>query len=124
MYEIFKELFFSASHQLRGYKGKCERLHGHNWRVRIHLSSPQLDECGMVMDFNELEKIMLAAIEPFDHHHLNDIEPFDTINPSSENLARVICDRVHALIGDRNLKIRFCDVWESDFSRARYIPEE
>jgi 6-pyruvoyltetrahydropterin/6-carboxytetrahydropterin synthase len=124
MYEIFKERFFSASHQLRGYKGKCERLHGHNWRVRVHLCATQLDEIGMVMDFHKLDEILNAAIEPFDHRHLNDIEPFDTINPSSENLAKVICDQVRDMLPDQRLRVRFCDIWESNSSRARYIPDE
>jgi 6-pyruvoyltetrahydropterin/6-carboxytetrahydropterin synthase len=123
MFEIFRERVFSASHQLRGYKGQCERLHGHNWRVRVHLQADGLDEHGMVLDFHVLDAWIAEAIEPFDHRHLNEVEPFTTINPSSENLARVVCERVMARLphGGR-VTVRCCDVWENDRSRARYLP--
>ena len=122
MYQILRERFFSASHQLRGYKGRCERLHGHNWRVCIHVTSAELDENGMVMDFHKLDELLSKAIEPFDHRHLNDIKQFDRINPSSENLARVICHRVQEMLPNPGIEVSFCDIWESEFSRARYIP--
>ena len=123
MFEIFRERVFSASHQLRGYRGQCERLHGHNWRVRVHLVADRLDEAGMVLDFHELDEHMAAAIAPYDHRHLNEVAPFDEINPSSENLARVICERVMAALPkDGRVRLRFCDVWENDRSRARYTP--
>ena len=125
MFEISRERVFSASHQLRGYKGKCERLHGHNWRVRIHLVANVLDQNGMVIDFHELDRIMKDAIAPFEHQHLNDVEPFDTVNPSAENLARVLADRVARLLPkNTHIKVSACDVWENDLSRARYIPED
>ena len=122
MYEIFRERVFSASHQLRDYKGQCERLHGHNWRVRVHLAAADLDEHGMVLDFHELDAIMAEAIAPFDHRHLNEVEPFLTMNPSSENLALVICSRVEAAIPKGRVRVACCDVWENDRSRARYTP--
>lgn len=122
MFEIFKERVFSASHQLREYKGRCERLHGHNWRVRVHLRAARLDDHGMVIDFHELDSIMAEAIEPFEHQHLNDVAPFDAVNPSCENLARVICERVIARLPAGGAEVRCCDVWENDRSRARYTP--
>jgi len=123
MFEIFRERVFAASHQLRGYKGRCERLHGHNWKVRVHLAAAELDEVGMVLDFHELDDIMGEAIDPFDHCHLNDVEPFTELNPSSENIARVICERVGARLENTRVKVLHCDVWENERSRARYIPE-
>ncbi len=123
MFEIFRERVFAASHQLRGYKGRCERLHGHNWKVRVHLGGSELDEIGMVLDFHELDDAMAAAIEPFDHAHLNEVAPFDEINPSSENLARVIFERVQARLPAKRVRVLRCDVWENERSRARYIPE-
>lgn len=120
MFEILKERVFSASHQLRGYEGRCERLHGHNWRVLIQIEAEELDEHGMVLDFHELDAIMAAAIEPFEHQHLNEIEPFDQINPSCENLAWVIHERVLARLPGGRVRLRCCDVWENDRSRARY----
>ncbi len=122
MFQISRECIFSASHQLKGYKGKCERLHGHNWRVRVHLEAEELDENGMVVDFHDLDRIMIDAIEPFEHRHLNEVSPFDVVNPSAENIARVICDRVRVRLGDLKARVRCCDVWENDLSRARYMP--
>ncbi len=121
MFEIFRERVFSASHQLREYHGRCERLHGHNWRVRVHLRAQDVDAHGMVLDFHELDEMIADAISPFDHAHLNDVAPFDEINPSSENLARVICERVEARLPD-GVRMRCCDVWENERSRARYYP--
>ena len=123
MFEIFRERVFAASHQLREYKGRCERLHGHNWKVRVHLGAEALDEVGMVLDFHELDEIMSQAIAPFDHAHLNDVEPFTEINPSSENIARVICERVMERLSNARVRVLCCDVWENERSRARYIPE-
>ena len=122
MYEIFRERVFSASHQLRDYKGQCERLHGHNWRVRVHLIADGLDEHGMVLDFHDLDAMMAEAIAPYDHRHLNEVAPFLEMNPSSENLARVICERVQAALPVGRVRVSRCDVWENDRSRARFTP--
>ncbi len=122
MFQISRERVFSASHQLRGYKGKCERLHGHNWRVRVHLQAAELDESGMVIDFHELDRIMTDALEPFEHRHLNEVAPFDAMNPSAENLACVICERMRDRLSDARVRVCHCDVWENDLSRARYTP--
>lgn len=124
MFEISRERVFSASHQLRGYKGKCERLHGHNWRVRVHLEAKELTDLGMVIDFHELDCIMAKAIEPFEHQHLNAIPPFDNLNPSAENLCHVIYDRVEEQLTDPRVKVCCCDVWENDLSRARYVKKD
>jgi 6-pyruvoyltetrahydropterin/6-carboxytetrahydropterin synthase len=123
MFEIERERTFSASHQLRNYKGRCERLHGHNWRVRVCLVASAVNPSGMVMDFHELDEMIARAIEPFDHRHLNDINNFRKENPSAENLARAIGDAVRAQLKDPKIKMRYCDVWENDLSRARYIPD-
>lgn len=124
MFEICRERVFSASHQLRGYKGKCERLHGHNWRVRVHVAAKALDPAGMVMDFHELDRVMIAAIEPLEHQHLNDVAPFDEINPSAENIAELIGQSVAKQLDDPRVFLKCCDVWENDLSRARYLPED
>lgn len=123
MFEISRERVFSASHQLRGYKGKCERLHGHNWKVRVHVASDRLDERGMVIDFHELDEAMLKAIEPFEHRHINEVPPFDELNPSAENLAFVIAESVKEHLKDSDARLTRCDVWENDLSRARYIAD-
>ncbi|MCP4675435.1 MAG: 6-carboxytetrahydropterin synthase QueD [Deltaproteobacteria bacterium] len=123
MFQISRERVFSASHQLREYKGKCERLHGHNWRIRVHLEAAELDESGMVIDFHDLDRIMADALEPYEHRHLNEVAPFDAINPSAENLARNICERMRERLRDARVRVCRCDVWENDLSRARYTPE-
>lgn len=122
MFEITRERTFAASHQLRNYNGRCERLHGHNWRVRVCLASETVNDSGMVIDFHELDAMMQVAMEPFDHRHLNEVPAFIDANPSAENLARAIGDSVASQIKDARIMLRHCDVWENDFSRARYIP--
>ena len=123
MFEIARERTFSASHQLRNYKGRCERLHGHNWRVRVCVSAKELNDSGMVIDFHELDKMMAAAIEPFDHRHLNDVAEFETANPSAENIARAVGESVRGRLTGTDIRVSYCDVFENDLSRARYIPE-
>lgn len=123
MFEIYRERTFSASHQLRQYQGKCERLHGHNWRIRVHLIGETLDSAGMLLDFHELDRMMAEVIARFDHQHLNEVEPFTVLNPSSENLAKVIYEEIQSkLPKERDIRVKGCDVWENDASRARYYP--
>ena len=121
MFEISRSRTFSASHQLRGYEGRCERLHGHNWKVRVHVTSHKLDDRGMVIDFHNLDEAMLKTIEPFEHRHLNEVKPFDKLNPSAENLAFIIGESVKDQLGGSEILIKKCDVWENDLSRARYV---
>jgi len=121
MYEICRERVFSASHQLREYSGRCERLHGHNWRVRVHLAADELDPAGMVIDFHELDRLLAAVLDPYEHVHLNDVPPFDRINPSSENLARYLFERLGAAINDGGVRVSRVSVWESDTSCASYF---
>ena len=124
MFEITRERTFSASHQLRNYNGRCERLHGHNWRVKVCVASKTLDESGMVIDFHELDVMMQRAIERFDHRHLNDVSDFEVANPSAENIAQAIGDSVIASLEDTpRVFLKYCDVFENDLSRARYLPE-
>jgi 6-pyruvoyltetrahydropterin/6-carboxytetrahydropterin synthase len=78
---------FSAAHALRGYKGRCEHLHGHNWKIRVAVSSEKLNEIGMVMDFTEIKALLDTLLQNLDHKYLNEVSPFDTINPTAENIA-------------------------------------
>jgi len=120
MYDLMVEADFSAAHQLRGYKGKCEALHGHNWRVQIVVSSDKLNEIGIVLDFHELKEISREVILPLDHSFLNDVFPFTEINPSSENIARWIYDSLKKKLQTRNCMISSVTVWENDSSSATY----
>ena len=113
---------FSSAHRLRGYKGKCEALHGHNWKVEFVARAPELDALGMVIDFAEFKRCADEVLAPFDHVLLNEVPPFDRINPSSENMARELFDRMAGRIDDGRVTMAELSVWESDNSRATYRP--
>jgi 6-pyruvoyltetrahydropterin/6-carboxytetrahydropterin synthase len=116
MYSIKVEATFSSAHNLRGYKGKCEELHGHNWKVEVTAQSRNLDKTGMVLDFKFLKDRLNVILEDLDHKYLNKVKPFDKINPTSENIARYIYDRLKPKI--KNLKS--VTVWENSSSSAAY----
>lgn len=120
MFDLSVETQFSSAHQLRGYKGKCEALHGHNWRVQVTISSEKLDDIGMVLDFHELKKIVNEAVAALDHAYLNDIFPFTEINPSSENIAKWIHESIRKKIQKNNCNIAAVTVWENETSSATY----
>ncbi len=116
MYKIKVELSFSAAHNLKGYRGKCEELHGHNWKVEAVVSSDRLDNVGLVMDFKYLKTELNKVLDKLDHKYLNDIAYFKKNNPTSENIARYIYDSVRFHIP----LIDSVTVWESDNSSATY----
>jgi 6-pyruvoyltetrahydropterin/6-carboxytetrahydropterin synthase len=121
MYEVSRECSFSAAHQLRGYGGKCESLHGHNWRVRVSARAKELDHLGMVVDFKLLKSSLGEVLEQLDHQMLNQIPPFDRINPSAENIARWIAEQLDRAVSDERVRVHRCEVWESECSRATYF---
>jgi len=121
MYELMIESKFAAAHQLRGYEGKCERLHGHNWRVTIAVTAERLNEQGLAIDFIDLKKLLREVLDQLEHTFLNDIFPFTQINPSSENLAKWIYDTMAKKIDDDNLEVASVTVWESDTASASYF---
>lgn len=120
MYDLMVESQFSSAHQLRGYKGKCEMLHGHNWRVQITVSSDNLDDIGIVIDFHELKDISAEVISSLDHSFLNDVFPFTEINPSSENIAKWIFDSIKKKIDSKPCEVSSVTVWENEASSATY----
>ncbi len=120
MFELSVEQQFSAAHQLRGYKGKCEALHGHNWRVQVTVSSNKLDDTGMVIDFTELKEMVSEVISPLDHALLNEVFPFTEINPSSENIAKWIFESMKKKLRKRGVSVTSVTVWEGDSSSATY----
>jgi 6-pyruvoyltetrahydropterin/6-carboxytetrahydropterin synthase len=120
MFELMIESQFSAAHQLRGYMGKCEKLHGHNWRVQVTVSSEKLNDTGMAIDFHELKKIANEALSSLDHSMLNDVFPFTEINPSSENIAKWLYDSIKKRIAGTDTTLSSVTVWESDTSSATY----
>ncbi|MEW6352546.1 MAG: 6-carboxytetrahydropterin synthase QueD [Thermodesulfobacteriota bacterium] len=121
MYEIEIITTFSAAHRLREYKGKCERLHGHNYRVHVTVRADKPGPGGMVIDFGDLKAATNQVLETLDHSYLNDIAPFDVIEPSAENLAAHIFEAVTVRLGDSAGRPYSVTVWESDSSRATFI---
>lgn len=116
MYEIKITDEFSGAHNLRNYKGKCEALHGHNWKVEVFLYSDTLNGKGMVMDFKDLKGKLRNVITPLDHKYLNNLAFFKKENPTSENIARYIHGKLARAVGKR-LKV---SVWETDTSCASF----
>jgi len=119
MFKIKVISIFNAAHRLRAYKGKCEKLHGHNWKIKAVVYSPDLDKLGMVMDFKVLKKRLDAVLADLDHSYLNDKKEFKKVNPTSENIAKYIFDRLSKSV--KNLKS--ISVWETDTSCATYTRE-
>jgi 6-pyruvoyltetrahydropterin/6-carboxytetrahydropterin synthase len=116
MYEIKIESDFSAAHNLRNYRGKCENLHGHNWKVEAVFAYESLDKDGMAVDFKEAKSILKAVLEEFDHSYLNETGVFKNINPTSENMAKLIYDSLKK----KDKHIYSVSVWENDRSCATY----
>lgn len=114
MWEISQETAVAAAHQLRFAPGEGERLHGHNWRIKAVLRAAELDKSGFVVDFNQLGAALRALVEPYEHVLLNEIAPFDDLNPTAENLARVVADGLAASMDDVRVKVARVEVWEND----------
>ena len=123
MYELSIEVGFAAAHQLRGYKGKCENMHGHNWRVQISVLAERLNEIDIAIDFHDLKKMAQEVIAPLDHAFLNDVFPFTEKNPSSENIAKWIFDSMKKKINNEYLRTAAVTVWESENASASYYED-
>ncbi len=123
MYTIFKDFTFAAAHAIRGHTRGCENMHGHNYRVRVHLKADRLDELGMVLDFADLKEIMQEILGPFDHRVINDIPPFDTRNTTAELFSEYVFQEVASrLATQERVRIARVDVWENDTACAIYEP--
>jgi len=120
MFKVKIVMSFSAAHFLREYKGKCESLHGHNWKVEVIAATPELNALGMAMDFNDLKKAAREVLETLDHKNLNDIEYFKKTNPSSENIARYIYLHLKPQTEMHKCRLHEVGVWETDTSCAVY----
>ena len=123
MFEISIQSSFASAHRLRNYKGQCEALHGHNWKVEVYVKSQKLNDIGLAIDFKDLKEITKKILSGLDHKYLNDIPPFDEINPSSENIARFLFNRIKEEIKDPSVSVSKISVWESDTSFASYFEE-
>ncbi len=124
MFEISVDETFAAGHALRGYKGKCENVHGHNYRVRVTLAGPELNSVGLLYDFVHLKQVIQGVIRSLDHRFLNDFPPFDALNPSAENIARYIYDETAKKLREapNGAGVTSITVWETDTTSATYRP--
>lgn len=120
-YELTVRDHFDAAHSLYGYPGECRRLHGHTWDVEVTVTSSELDEIGIVYDFKRLKADVAEVVSTYDHVHINEIAPFDSVSPTAENLARVICERLAAIV-DPRVTVKEVAVWESPIARLVYRP--
>ena len=123
MYRVSIERHFDAAHYLREYEGKCENLHGHRYKVVANLKTRTLDEIGLAFDFTILKKSIDKILERFDHTCLNDIEPFKSINPSSENIASTIYSKLKPQLEEQAAEIESIEVWESPDAWVTYFPD-
>lgn len=120
MYYITISTDFNAAHHLRNYKGKCESLHGHNWKVDVTVCSKKPDKTGLVIDFTVLKKEVNQILEGLDHKYLNNIKPFNKINPTSENIAHFIFTKIKPICSKKNIKLLKISIWETPTSCAAY----
>jgi len=123
MYEISIEQHFDAAHFLRGYQGKCEALHGHRFRVVVKIKSPAVNDIGIAYDFVELKQHLKDILTKFDHTCLNDVPPFDKINPSSENIASIIYTELQPKLAGAPVSLSCVEVWESPQTGVSYTPD-
>jgi 6-pyruvoyltetrahydropterin/6-carboxytetrahydropterin synthase len=121
MFEVTIEETFAAGHALRNYRGKCENVHGHNYRCQVTVQGEQLDEIGLLVDFVELKRVVHSVLDRMDHQWLNEYPPFNEINPSAENMAKYIYDEIHQGLGTREgVRLAFVKLWETDTCSAIY----
>ena len=131
MFQVSVEESFAAGHALRGYRGKCENVHGHNYKVRVTLEGSSLNRIGLLVDFKDLKEAIQTTIQKLDHKFLNDIPPFDVDNPSAENLAKYFHEEVQRLlmeVAQRDPAAAPCavkqvKVWETDTTTATYYTD-
>ena len=124
MYEISAFGHFDAAHFLRGYQGKCANIHGHRWKVELTLQGSVLNEIGILIDFMDVKTMLKEVLDVFDHKMINDVAPFDKLNPTAENIACFIYGQMtDRLLGqtDAGIRIAKVTVWESEAASATYF---
>jgi 6-pyruvoyltetrahydropterin/6-carboxytetrahydropterin synthase len=124
MFEVTVEQTFAAGHALRNYKGKCENVHGHNFKVQVRIEGQQLDDSGMLVDFIDVKTVMRKVIERLDHQFLNEVPPFDVKNPSAENIAEYFWIELTKKLEPAPVPVRVSEVrvWETEIQSASYRP--
>lgn len=124
MFEISAEYTFAAGHALRGYKGKCENVHGHNYKVQVTVAGERLNSIGLLMDFVDLRAAIKGLVDRLDHRFLNDLPPFDELNPSAENIAKYFYDGLEPQVRQQGNQVKAVKVWETDTTSATFNPSE
>jgi 6-pyruvoyltetrahydropterin/6-carboxytetrahydropterin synthase len=120
MFELTVSADFASAHQLHGYQGDCKDLHGHTWKVEVVVASDRLDSIGMVVDFKAIKKQLKDFLKQIDHVYLNDVPAFKNINPTTENLAKFICEGFSKVC--QPLSLKRVRIWESETSSVTYYP--
>ena len=123
MYELKIITQFAAAHRLENFYGKCEALHGHNWKVEVFLRGTELDRAGLLLDFGVVKARTREVLEEIDHKYLNELEAFRDQNPSSENLARYLFERLGTVLNGDVVRVLRVNVWESDTSCVAYFQD-
>jgi 6-pyruvoyltetrahydropterin/6-carboxytetrahydropterin synthase len=123
MYELIVEQSFEAAHFLRGYQGKCENVHGHRYIIKVRLKAHQLNDIGLVYDFTDIKTHLRAIMARFDHTLLNNVKPFDGINPSAENISRTICDELKTKLAGAPVTVSAVEAWENPQQGIVYTPD-
>jgi 6-pyruvoyltetrahydropterin/6-carboxytetrahydropterin synthase len=122
MFEVSVEQEFASAHALRNYKGACENVHGHNWKVQVVIEGEKLDQAGMLIDFLEVKRMMDCIVARLDHRFLNEVPPFDAVNPSAENLAEHFCEQMTEMMAGMPARVKEIKIWETAIQSATYRP--
>jgi 6-pyruvoyltetrahydropterin/6-carboxytetrahydropterin synthase len=122
VFEVSIDYSFAAAHALRDYKGGRENTHGHNFKVRVSVEGEKLDSAGLLVDFIDLRDALKSVVDRFDHQFLNEVTPFDTLNPSAENIARYFCQELGPGVNQKGARLQAVTVWETDTCFATYRP--
>ena len=123
MYEIVVEQKIESAHFLRGYQGKCENVHGHTYSVVVRLKADKLNNIGLVYDFTDVKRLLNEILEKYDHKLLNDIPPFDRINPSAENIAGTVCRELQLKLNNAPVSLTAVEIWENVHQGIVYTPD-
>lgn len=120
MYQLSIETKISAAHFLRGYEGPCNRLHGHNWKIKVTVAGSELNEVGMVIDFQVLKTITRQVADSFEHQNLNEVPPFDRLNPTAENMAHYFFTEIAKLL-PKKVTLESVIIWENETNQVEYL---
>ena len=114
---------FASAHTLRNYPGACSRMHGHNWKVELEIEASALNDIGIAIDFKHMKQAANEVCDRLDHQYLNDLEPFNKINPTAENIAAYLYAEISRLINNDTVKVSTLTLWETDRACVRYTEE-